>query len=243
MTETETTIDREDISRFDAVAERWWDMNGPMRPLHLFTPVRIDYLLKAARTRNHAGLKGLKVLDIGCGGGLLAEPVARLGGRVTAIDASSGAIDAAKRHAELNELEITYLNCASEDLASDKAYQGQFDLVYSSEVIEHVSDRRRFLADIEALMADEGRFMLTTINQSLPALFTVKLAAEYLLRVIPKGTHQYDKFITPEVLRSECAEAGLVTEDVTGFTPTLSGGFRMSSVTAVNYGIFGGRWR
>ena len=245
--EIQTTIDADDISRFDSQARQWWDPDGPMKTLHLFTPVRVEYILAVARRTGLTPersdrllpLDGHKVLDVGCGGGLLAEPLCRLGAKMTAIDASQGAIDAAKTHATSQGLSITYQNMAIETLANDPAMQAKFDLIYASEIIEHVSNRHQFLQSIRLLLKTDGVIIFTTINRSLPALFLAKLAAEYILNVVPRGTHQFEKFVQPEELQRECADAGILIDDVTGFIPTPQGGFRFSSITAVNYGASG----
>ena len=241
---TNSTIDPDDRDRFDAVGTEWWDSSGPMKPLHLFTPVRIDFIMEAlskAGLTNHntaQPLTGLKALDIGCGGGLLCEPLARLGADMTGIDASSAAILAAREHASLSGLPITYEQSSSEDLARSDL---QFDLVYASEVIEHVADRAVFLTAMAQLLRPGGVFVLTTINRTLPALAFAKFAMEYIVRVIPKGTHDFSKFIKPSELRSECAAVGLETDRTTGFAPTPTGRFITTSVTAINYGISGQR--
>ena len=245
--DTQTTIDADDISRFDRQSAHWWDPNGPMKPLHLFTPVRLDYILTAARrTGLIAGqpdrllpLDGCKVLDVGCGGGLLAEPLCRLGAEMTGIDASQGAIDAAKAHATLQGLEINYQNLPVETLANDRAMLAKFDLIYASEIIEHVNNRVKFLQSLRMLLKPDGVIIFTTISKTLSALLLAKFAAEYILNLVPRGTHQFEKFIRPEQLQRECADVGILIDDVTGFTPTPQGKFRFSSFTAVNYGASG----
>ena len=247
MPTDQTTVDADDISRFDRQARHWWDPNGPMKPLHLFTPVRLDYILAVARragliadkNTHTRPLAGIRVLDIGCGGGLLAEPLCRLGAELTAIDASEGAVTAARHHAHEQGLKIDYRHMPAEELAGQADMAGSFDLVYASEIIEHVSDRNIFLQAIARLLKPEGIIVLTTISKSVPALLLAKFAAEYVLNLVPRGTHQFDKFIRPEQLSRECADAGILIDDVTGFVPTPGGGFRFSSVTAVNYGASG----
>jgi len=243
---TKTTIDAEDISRFDSQADQWWNTNGPMKPLHLFTPVRLDYILAVARRAglsapagNIAPLAGRLVLDVGCGGGLLAEPLCRLGAEMTAIDASKGAISAARQHADNQGLNIDYRHMPVEDLAAMPDMAGRFDIIYASEIIEHVRDRDPFLRAIAGLLRPNGVAVFTTISKTMPALMMAKFAAEYVLNLVPRGTHQFDKFIRPEQLSRECAAAGILIDDITGFVPTPGGGFRFSSVTAVNYGASG----
>ena len=245
---SQTTIDADDISRFDRQADQWWNPAGPMKPLHLFTPVRLDYILAAARRagltslsdgRQTTPLAGRLVLDVGCGGGLLAEPLARLGAQMTAIDASEGAIRAARHHAEAQGLQIDYQHMPVEALAEMPEMEGRFDLIYASEIIEHVMDRATFLNSIARLLSDDGVVVITTISKTMPALMLAKFAAEYVLDLVPRGTHQFEKFIRPGQLSRECAAAGILIDDVTGFVPTPGGGFRFSSLTAVNYGASG----
>jgi len=244
------SVDEADVARFDQLAAQWWDDTGAMKPLHQFTPVRIEYILNCIRRAGlsrdlsvHQPLAGLKLLDVGCGGGLLAEPLARLGADITAIDASQGAIHAAKTHAQKQKLAIDYKQMSSESLLAETGYAGRFEVVYASEVIEHVKDRHSFLSTLAQLVRPDGLVIITTINKSVPALLAAKLAAEYLLNLVPRGTHEFDKFITPRQLVAECADHAISIEDITGFVPRLSGGFRCSSMTAVNYGVCGRRLR
>ena len=243
---SQTTIDADDIDRFDRQADQWWNPDGPMKPLHLFTPVRLDYILCGARRAGLSGpachaapLDGRLVLDVGCGGGLLAEPLTRLGAQMTAIDASIGAVTAARHHADSQGLTIDYRHMPVEELAAQPDMAGRFDIIYASEIIEHVSDRQTFLQSIARLLAPQGVVIFTTISKSVPALMLAKFAAEYVLNLVPRGTHEFDKFIRPEQLSRECAAAGILIDDITGFIPTPGGGFRFSSVTAVNYGASG----
>ena len=243
MADKRSTIDVEDIARFDALAAEWWDPRGAMRPLHQFTPVRVDYLLKCARRAGLLQASGrlddIEILDIGCGGGLLAEPRARLGAKVTGIDASEGAIMAAKAHAETQNLEIDYRLTSSEEMAGEAKNHARFDFIYASEVIEHVTDRPAFIASMATMLKPDGIAAITTINKSLPALLLAKFAAEYVLRIVPAGTHQFDQFVSPQTLQEECAANGILIDDVTGFTPDLKGGFKFAAVTAINYGVSG----
>ena len=240
-------IDPEDIARFDALALQWWDVDGPMQPLHAFTPVRMDYIVDCLRKAGLASrdlkqptpLSGVRMLDIGCGGGLLAEPCARLGAEMTAIDASEGAISAARHHSQHQGLSIAYHATDSTSLSQQPDFQHYFDCVYASEVIEHVASRADFLASVAQLVKPGGLVILTTINQSLPALIGAKIAAEYLLGLVPRGTHDFAKFIRPRQLARECADVGIEVDDITGFVPRLGGGFARSSVTAINYGLSG----
>ena len=249
----QSSQDQKDTAQFDKLGAQWWDQNGPMGPLHHFTPVRLKFILDmisryhiadhiADKTPSESQpLSGLRILDIGCGGGLLAEPLARLGARITAIDASAPAIEAAKSHATNQGLEIDYRCCLSEELADDMERQdgAKFDVVYSSEVIEHVASRALFLDAIRRLVTNEGLVVITTINRTLASLATVKIGAEYITGHIPKGTHQFEKFVTPTELQDDCLSAGILLDHFTGFVPSVRGGFRTSSYMGVNYAAAG----
>jgi 2-polyprenyl-6-hydroxyphenyl methylase/3-demethylubiquinone-9 3-methyltransferase len=242
----ETTADKKEIENFAAMSAKWWDESGPMAPLHRFAPVRIDYILQSLRRRKRLGsadgaLASLRVLDIGCGGGILAEPLARLGAEMTGIDATPQAIDAAKAHAKAMGLEINYMCCTAEALAETCAAEGQkFDLIYASEVIEHVADRRLFITAIASMLAENGTVVITTINRSLAAFALAKVALEYIVRMVPAGTHDPKKFVKPEELRAEFGAVGIDIDDVTGFVPRPDGSFRQSGTLAINYGASGG---
>ena len=242
-----TTADQREIDNFAALSDQWWDPAGPMAPLHAFTPIRIDYILAnierfwpvAARAEaSHAQpLTGLRILDIGCGGGLLAEPMARLGGSVTGTDVTEAAITAAALHASQNGLDIDYQCCTAETLASSGA---RFDVIYASEVIEHVADRALFIEAIARMLQPQGVVIITTINRSLPALLLAKFALEYIVRLVPAGTHDPRKFVRPAELRAEFAAAGIMLDDITGLAPMASGGFRQTGSLAINYAASGG---
>ena len=238
-----TTADQTEIDNFAALSDQWWDQKGPMAPLHAFTPVRIDYILQSIgrffpiKTGAKPSLAGLKILDIGCGGGLLSEPMARLGAEVTGIDVTAPAISAAKIHAESMQLAIDYQVITAEDLAASCA---KFDVIYASEVIEHVADRPLFVKAIATMLAPNGVVVITTINRSLPALVFAKFALEYIVRLVPAGTHDPRKFVRPAELRAEFAAAGIVLDDMTGFAPCPGGGFMPIGSLAINYAASGG---
>jgi 2-polyprenyl-6-hydroxyphenyl methylase/3-demethylubiquinone-9 3-methyltransferase len=242
-----TTADQREIDNFAALSDQWWDPAGPMAPLHAFTPIRIDYILAnierfwpvAARAEASRAqpLTGLRILDIGCGGGLLAEPMARLGGSVTGTDITEAAITAAALHASQNGLDIDYQCCTAETLASSGA---RFDVIYASEVIEHVADRALFIESIARMLQPQGVVIITTINRSLPALLLAKFALEYIVRLVPAGTHDPRKFVRPAELRAEFAAAGIMLDDITGLAPRVSGGFRQTGSLAINYAASGG---
>ena len=238
-----TTADQTEIDNFAALSDQWWDQKGPMAPLHAFTPVRIDYILQSIgrffpmKTGAKPSLAGLKILDIGCGGGLLAEPMARLGAEVTGIDVTAPAISAAKIHAESMQLAIDYQVITAEDLAASST---KFDVIYASEVIEHVADRPLLIKAIATMLAPGGVVVITTINRSLPALVFAKFALEYIVRLVPAGTHDPRKFVRPAELRAEFAAAGIVLDDMTGFAPCPGGGFMPIGSLAINYAASGG---
>ena len=241
------TADQREIDKFTALSDHWWDQKGPMAPLHAFTPIRIDYILSAisrffpiqTRIRDNAReiLGGLKILDIGCGGGLLAEPMARLGASVTGIDVTDAAVTAAKAHAKTMQLSIDYQTISTEELAKSGVI---FDVIYASEVIEHVADRPKFVEAIAQMLAPNGVVIITTINRSLPALIFAKFALEYITRTVPAGTHDPQKFVKPNELRAEFINAGILLDDMTGFAPHPGGGFVPIGSLAVNYAASGG---
>ena len=242
-----TTADRREIDNFAALSDHWWDTRGPMAPLHAFTPIRIDYILtnverfwpKKARSADPSSrpLTGLRILDIGCGGGLLAEPMARLGATVTGIDVTEAAIMAATKHAKQADLDIDYRCSTAEGLASADI---TFDVIYASEVIEHVADRSLFIRAIARMLDPKGVVIVTTINRSLPALLLAKFALEYIVRLVPAGTHDPRKFVRPNELRREFAAAGIILDDMTGLVPRPGGGFKQTGTLAINYAASGG---
>ncbi len=214
-----STMDAAEIERFHKVADSWWDATGKFRPLHQINPVRIrfirDHLID--RFGLDAGSKvpfdGLKLLDIGCGGGLLSEPMARLGAQVTAIDAGEKNIAAAKLHAEDAGLTIDYRHQLPEDLAK---MADQFDVVLNMEVVEHVADLNLFLEAAGQLVRPGGAMVATTLNRTLKSLALAKIGAEYILRWLPAGTHDWRKFVTPGELTDGLRRAGLRVTDVQG---------------------------
>ncbi len=240
----DTTADQKEIDNFAAMSAHWWDERGPMAPLHAFAPVRIDYILDSVRrigTAPDGSLDQMRILDIGCGGGILAEPMARLGGQVTGIDATPQAIDAAKAHATATGLAIDYRCTTAEALAESGS---KFDLIYASEVIEHVTDRHLFAASIATMLAPGGTVVITTINRTLASFALAKVALEYVLRTVPAGTHDPSRFVRPAELRAEFATVGIQLDDMTGFAPLPArriggNGFIRVGTLAINYGASG----
>lgn len=234
------TVDAAEIEKFSRIAKDWWDPAGPFRPLHRLNPVRLGYIRErvvahfARDSQAIEPLTGLSVLDIGCGGGLVAEPIARMGADVTAIDADAVAIDAARSHAAARGVGIDYRVGAAEDLAA----RGKgFDLVLALEIIEHVADRDAFLATVGRLTAPDGLTILSTLNRTAKSLLLGIGVAEYLLRWVDPGTHDWRKFVRPSELARGLREAGFELVDLTGliFDP-LKGGFRLArGNVGVNY--------
>ncbi|WP_019016330.1 bifunctional 2-polyprenyl-6-hydroxyphenol methylase/3-demethylubiquinol 3-O-methyltransferase UbiG [Elioraea tepidiphila] len=226
------TVSAAEAAKFGAFAERWWDPEGPMRPLHRMNPLRTGWIAERVAA---AGLAwaGLRLLDVGCGAGLAAEAFARRGASVTAIDASAEAIAAARLHAEQGGLAIDYRIAAPEDLAAEGA---RFDVVVALEVIEHVADRDAFLAALAALTRPGGRVFLSTLNRTARSFLLAKLGAEYLLRLLPVGTHDWRGFVTPAELARALRRAGLAVIDSAGMTmDPLTGAWRESRDLSVNY--------
>ena len=250
------TIDPKEIEQFSSISNKWWDKTGPFAALHKMSNVRIEFIKRNAervvnkKRTEMKSLKGLNCLDVGCGGGILSEPLKRLGAIVTGIDASDKAIEIAKEHSVKSRLDITY-KCTntSELIASNKEFFiSKFDIVVASEVIEHVNNRGKFLSDISKLSRPGGLIVFTTINRSFLGVALGKYFAENVIKVIPKNTHDHKKFISPNNLAEEAEKYNIVLDDFTGFIPTFNirnvvnkefGNFKLSSSLKVNYGAAG----
>ncbi len=233
------TIDPDEVEQFSRLAEEWWDPDGKFRPLHRFNPVRLGYIrdkICARFDRDPASdrpLKGLRLVDIGTGGGLVAEPLARLGASVTGVDASERNIGIARSHAEGQGLAIDYRCAAAADLV---AAGEAFDVVLSLEVLEHVADRGAFIGDCARLMKPDGMMIVATLNRTPKSFLLGKVAAEYVLRWLPAGTHDWRKFVRPSELAADLRRAGLRIADLKGvvYSP-LSDRFSLSADIDVNY--------
>jgi len=203
------SIDPADVARFSAQAEEWWDARGPFAPLHRFNPARLKFVRDRVAERFNRDIRqreafaGLSLLDVGCGGGLIAEPMRRLGFEVTAVDASSENIGTARAHAQTMGLDIAYRAATVEQLEAEGA--GPFDVVLTMEVIEHVADPEAFVRACSRLVKPGGLMIVATLNRSLKGLLLGKIAAEYVLRWVPAGTHDWRQFLKPDELRQMLA--------------------------------------
>ncbi len=220
MQPNSTTIDAEEVAKFEAMAAEWWDPNGKFKPLHMLNPCRLDYITSQIAAEFDRDLAtpepftGLRLLDIGCGGGLLAEPMARLGATVIGADAAAGNIPVAQVHAAQSGLDIDYRNTTAEALA---AAGEQFDVVLNMEVVEHVSDPATYLTACQRLLKPGGLHVCSTLNRTAKSFAAAIVGAEFIMRWLPKGTHDWNKFITPEELYGLLRDAGLDPVDRKGF--------------------------
>ncbi|OCW58312.1 bifunctional 2-polyprenyl-6-hydroxyphenol methylase/3-demethylubiquinol 3-O-methyltransferase UbiG [Hoeflea olei] len=240
MTEAaRTTIDQSEVERFSAMAADWWDPTGKFRPLHKFNPVRLTYIRD--QIASHFGrdpksdkpLAGLRLLDIGCGGGLLCEPMARMGAEVLGADASRTNIEVASIHARQSGVDVTYEAVTSEELA---ARGEKFDVVLNMEVVEHVSDVDLFLSSCADMVKPGGLMFVATINRTLKAMALAIVGAEYVLRWLPRGTHQYERLVRPEEIERPLSASGMSIIHRTGvFFNPLQDRWNLSRDMDVNY--------
>jgi 2-polyprenyl-6-hydroxyphenyl methylase/3-demethylubiquinone-9 3-methyltransferase len=240
MSTAASSIDPADVARFSAIAEGWWDPNGKFAPLHRFNPVRLDFIREQALARfgrdpkARAPFEGLKLLDIGCGGGLLCEPMTRLGFTVTGVDASERNIEVARAHAEAMDLAIDYRASTAEALLDEPG--ARFDLVLNMEVIEHVAEPGQYLRDCARLIEPGGLMIVATLNRTLRALALAKIGAEYVLRWLPPETHDWRKFLRPGEIRGFLDGEPVEVDGPFGvvFNP-LSGRWTRSADADINY--------
>ena len=233
-----STVNKDEIEKFSKLADEWWDINGKFKPLHMFNPIRIEYILDIATTHfkidknKKFALKNLKILDIGCGGGLISEPMKRLGADITAIDASKKNINIAKAHAKKNNLNITYLNSKPESLGT----KNRFDVILNLEVVEHVENLDLYLESCFKLLKPKGIMFTATINRTLTSYLKAIVGAEYILRWLPIGTHDWNKFIKPEELEKKITDLKFSIIDVAGlsFNP-LFREWKKTKDLSVNY--------
>jgi 2-polyprenyl-6-hydroxyphenyl methylase/3-demethylubiquinone-9 3-methyltransferase len=239
MSRKASTVDRAEVARFSALAEEWWNPRGKMAPLHKFNPVRLGYIRDqaAARFSRNAKqlgcLKGLRFLDIGCGGGILSEPLARLGASMVGADPSDTNIEAAKLHAAQSGLSIDYRCTTAEDLS---AAGETFDVVLAMEVVEHVADVHLFVESCAAMVKPDGLMIAATLNRTLKSFALAIVGAEYILRWLPVGSHSWDKFVTPNELEIAMERGGLrVTSEQGVIYNLFRDEWQLSSDTDVNY--------
>jgi len=208
METTMQNLDSAEIAKFDALASRWWDPSGEFAPLHAINPLRLDYI------RERATLAGKRVLDVGCGGGILAESMAQAGARVTGIDMADAALTVARLHRQESGVDVSYEQATAEQFA--EAHAGEFDVVTCLEMLEHVPKPGSVIAACQRLVRPGGDVFFSTINRNPKSFLFAIVGAEYLLRMLPTGTHEYEKFIRPSELEEWARNTGLRLEDSTG---------------------------
>ena len=233
-----TTINKEEIQKFSNLSDEWWDVEGKFKPLHMFNPIRIEYIVEKIKQHfdnndeNNKNFHNLNILDIGCGGGLISEPMARLGAKVTGIDASNKNIEVAKLHSKKSNLKIRYLNKSPEQLDEIE----KFDVILNLEIVEHVADVDLYIRSCFKLLKKGGIMFTATINRTLTSYVKAIIGAEYILRWLPIGTHDWNKFIKPEELEKKLVNQKFKTLDIKGlnFNPILSK-WKKSENLSVNY--------
>ena len=231
------TINKEEIEKFNSLADEWWDPEGKFKPLHKFNPIRIEYIknsiIKEFNIKNSKKpFSNLEILDIGCGGGLLTEPMYRLGGKLTGIDASTKNINIAKLHAKQNNLKINYICSSPENLKSKKKY----DVILNMEVVEHVKDLSLFIKSSAYLLKKDGIMFIATINKTFKSYLFAIIGAEYVLSWLPVGTHDWFKFVEPEKLQKICESNNLKLTDINGLSYNfLLDKWKINKNTDVNY--------
>ncbi len=246
-----TIIDKKEIEFFSKFKNEWWDLEGPLNALHKFTDVRVNFILRNISRISNNGifypLSNLNIIDIGCGGGILAERLCRLGGNITGIDTSKKAIHVASEHAKNSNLKINYM-CESTSTFLKKYKKKKFDVLIASEVIEHIEDRVSFLSDLSKIIRKNGLVIITTLNKSIKSAIIAKFLAENVLNIVPKGSHDFEKFVKPEQLIKEGKDFNIFFDDLTGFAPIFSlssiferkiDSFKITTNTSINYGLAG----
>ena len=232
-----TTVNKKEIEKFSRMAEEWWDVEGKFKPLHKFNPIRIKYIKESVienfklQNNEKLPLKGIDLLDIGCGGGLLSEPMCRLGATVTGIDASEKNIEIAKIHAKKNNLNINYICTSPEKIQKEK-----FDVILNMEIVEHVENVDLFLDSSSNLLKKDGLMFVATINKTLKSYLFAIIGAEYILRWLPIGTHEWEKFIKPDDLKNILSkfDMTMIKTDGVKFNPILDK-WSLSKDTSINY--------
>ena len=233
-----TTINSEEIQKFSRLADEWWDVKGKFKPLHMFNPIRIEYIVDICTShfnlinKEKFPFENLKILDIGCGGGLISEPMSRLGANVTGIDASKKNIEIAKVHAQKSKLNINYLNKSPEQISEKE----KFDIILNLEIVEHVDNVGLYINSCYNLLKKDGLMFTATLNRSLMSYLKAIIGAEYILRWLPIGTHDWIKFLKPEELEKLLQNEKFSTVDIKGleFNPFLNK-WKKSDNLSVNY--------
>jgi 2-polyprenyl-6-hydroxyphenyl methylase / 3-demethylubiquinone-9 3-methyltransferase len=231
------SINKKEIEKFSKIAEEWWNPNGKFKPLHNFNPIRIKYIkeniVKDFNLKiSNKPLKNINVLDIGCGGGLLAEPMCRLGADVVGIDASKKNIQIAKFHAKKNKLKINYITASPETLKTQK----KFDVILNMEIVEHVQDLNFFIKESSKLLKKDGIMFVATLNKTLKSYVFAIIGAEYILKWLPIGTHDWEKFVKPDDLIKVLKKNNLSLKKLDGMKfDLLNNSWKLSKDTSVNY--------
>jgi len=233
-----TTINKEEIQKFSKLADEWWDVNGKFKPLHMFNPIRIEYITENIRKHfnikkdKSISLSGINILDIGCGGGLISEPMARLGAEVTGIDASEKNIKIANLHSKTSGLQINYLHGSPEKFVTSQ----KFDVILNLEIVEHVDNVDLYISSCYKLLKENGLMFTATLNRSFTSYVKAIIGAEYILRWLPIGTHDWNKFIKPEELEKILNKEKFSTLDIKGlkFNPFINK-WKKSNDLSVNY--------
>ena len=228
MNDRTQNVDPEEIAKFEALAHRWWDRNREFKPLHDMNPLRLDYI------ERFATMDGARILDVGCGGGILSEGMAKAGAEVTGIDMGEAPLSVAKLHLLESKLEVEYRQISVEDLADETP--GSYDIITCMEMLEHVPDPASTIEACSRLVKPEGDLFFSTINRNLKSYLMAIIGAEYILNMLPKGTHEHDKFIKPAEMEQWCRHAALALDDLTGvhYNP-LTMIFTLGSNVDVNY--------
>ena len=232
------TVDKEEIEKFSRLAKDWWNPNGKFKPLHVWNPTRINFIKKKLikhfniDPKNSLPLKDINILDVGCGGGLLCEPLKRLGANITGLDASKNNIEVAKLHSKEMNLDIDYIHSSPENFKS----KNKFDVILNMEIVEHVASVDLFIYNCSELIEKNGMMFVSTINRNLKSYLFAIIGAEYVLRWLPIGTHDWNKFITPDELEKITNKKNFLKDEIIGmkFNP-LTKKWKITSDLAVNY--------
>lgn len=209
-----TTIDTQEVEKFSKIADEWWDLNGKFKPLHKFNPIRVNYIKSQIEEKLNDDFSKIEILDVGCGGGLVSEQFAKLGAKVTGIDASEKNIKVASIHAKKSNLDINYINTSSEELEKETK---KFDVVLALEIIEHVADVEKFIESCSKLVKKDGLLFVATMNRTIKSIALAKYAVEYILRWLPAGTHDWKKFLKPSEIQNIAQQYGLKLIEQRGF--------------------------